>query len=94
MLATAMSFPPLKNDLLLRAARGISSSYIFDSNSIRTRRQKNRTRTGMGHAPGGSLSSWYISSLHDPLLITQSSQKNSGKSGKAMNSLRSAARQL
>lgn len=24
MLATAMSFPPLKNDLLLRAARGIS----------------------------------------------------------------------
>lgn len=36
MLATAMSFPPLKNDLLLRAARGISSSYLSDSHSIRT----------------------------------------------------------
>ncbi len=56
--------------------------YISDTNSIRTLRRENRTRSGMGYAPGGSLSSRYIYSLCDPLLIVQPSKRISESEGK------------
>lgn len=57
----ATDFPPLKNDLLLRAARGIVFANCAPPSPTHfPHRRADRAGTSMGHATGRKVSSWYI----------------------------------
>lgn len=54
-------FPPMKNDLILRAARGASPNTVFNLAGLTSSsRRRNRACSSLGDAPGGSLPSWHV----------------------------------
>ena len=59
---TMSEFPPLKNDLLLRAARGAREPYALYGSLILhlTSRRRDRACAGMGHAPGRTVPARYV----------------------------------
>ena len=53
-------FPPMKNDLILRAARGVSSNTVSNFAGLTSSRRRNRACSSLGDAPGGSLPPWHV----------------------------------
>jgi hypothetical protein len=69
------TFPPMKNDLILRAARGASHRNIFSSpltDLTTSSRRRNRACASLGDASSGSLPPWHVFSnlCNSPFILT------------------------
>src|SRR5260221_3537838 len=66
-------FPPLKNDIILRAARGAFPKRLLSHPLVLPRfsRRRNRACPGLGDAPGRTLPPWHVLDCYfTPLFLT------------------------